>query len=167
MKPIENFDNEEAAFALYRITSDGSDLDIDDDSIETELADQLSAALGNRDIVNRLLAGIKKSDDRAGDLARAALATIRDQELFPNSRVKLDEFTRKPPSAEDMDFGLSIAGIVMLALLSTTRLSVKHKRTSATSQGSSETEVSGSIGSDAVVKFVTSLMAKVGVPSAG
>ena len=167
MKQIEQFDNEEAAYAFYRIVSGVPDLDIDDNSIEAALADQLTAAIGNRDTANRLLTQIKESEDRAGDVARAALAVIREQELVPNGRAKLDEFTRNPPADETMDFGLSMAGIVMLALLSTTRLSVKHKRTAATSKGSSETEVSGSIGSDAVVTFVTSLMAKIGIAKPG
>jgi hypothetical protein len=167
MKPIEKFDNEEAAFALYRITSGGSDLDIIDDSIEPALVDQLTAALGSREKASTLLARIKESDDRAGDVARAALAVIREQDLLPNSRAKLDDYVRKPPTDETMDFGLSIAGMVMLALLSTTRLSVKHKRAVTTKRGSSETEVAGSIGSDAVVKFATSLLAKVGLSKAG
>jgi hypothetical protein len=162
MKAIEQLDNEQAAFTLYRLLeSNLGPVDVDEDTVEEELRGSIASALGDRRAAEQISARIAGDDNAAGEAARAALAAIRDGKLFPGAQAELNALLEKPPVSETLDFGASICGIALISLLLTMRFGVKHKRTKATTEGAAETEITASIGSESLTGLAQALWSRL------
>jgi hypothetical protein len=162
MKTIEELDDEQAAFTLYRVVE--SELgagEIDDDAVETELRGSLATVLKDQGAAEQLLHKIAHDEKAAGQAARIALSAIRERGLLPDGEAALDALLQKPPASETLDFGASICGIALLSLLLTMRAGVKHKRTAAGPKGTTETEIDVSIGSEKLADLAQNLWARL------
>ena len=158
MKKIEELDDEQAVFTLYRLLeAKVGSVEINEDIVEAELRGSIASALKNPKAAEQLSARIANDEKAAGEAARLALVAIRDRDLLPDARAELDALLKKPPVSETLDFGASICGIALVSLLLTMRLGYTHKRTAATAKGSSETEVTVSVGSPKLVDLARTL----------
>src|SRR5690242_7438409 len=98
MKRIEELDDEQAVFTLYRLLeAKVGSVEINDDLVETELRDSIASALKNPKAAEQMSARIANDEKAAGEAARLALVAIRDQNLVPDARAELDALLKKPP----------------------------------------------------------------------
>jgi hypothetical protein len=168
-RKVEDLDNVEAVYTLYVATQENAKtdenpagLDLDDPDRARQLVREALAEAGGEARAAQVLAMLE-NEDSAGEVARAALSVLREQpDLAGGAGEKVDELMHDPPTAEKLDFGLSLGIFAVASLAMTLMGTIKYESKTETKEGTTTTSFSFQ-GSEQAGSFATSLLSKLGL----